>query len=169
MSLIQPRDTDQDCTAKMRDRDEGLDAIIVALKLPNGVTIRPWEDADFLAIQRLSEAEGWPTPLQRPDEALQAWRHSWPALVAIAEQRVIGFCRALSDGAVTTYVAEVLVAPAWRGQGIASALLEASQRLCPGSRLDLLALPTSQTFYEHAGFHPFAGFRLSWPEREEHC
>ncbi|HEX6777218.1 MAG TPA: GNAT family N-acetyltransferase [Ktedonobacterales bacterium] len=154
--------------AEMIEKYERLQAIIRALKLPNGVTIRPWEEADFLAIQRLSEAEGWPTPLERPEEALQAWRHSWPALVAVADQSVIGFCRALSDGAVTTYVAEVLVAPAWRGQGIASALLEASQRLYPGSRLDLLALPTSRSFYEGAGFRPFAGFRLSWPEREEH-
>ncbi|HEY7359079.1 MAG TPA: GNAT family N-acetyltransferase [Ktedonobacterales bacterium] len=134
--------------------------------LPPGVTIRSWEEADFSAVQRLSAAEGWPTPLERPEAALDAWQRSWPALVAVAEQDVIGFCRALSDGSVTTYIAEVLVAQGWRGQGIGSALLEVCQRLAPGSRLDLLALETSRSFYERVGFRPFYGFRLSWQERE---
>lgn len=137
-----------------------------ASKLPPGVTIRPWEEADFPAVQRLSAVEGWPTPLERPEAALAAWRRSWPALVAMAEQEVIGFCRALSDGLVTTYIAEVLVAEGWRGQGIGSALLEVCQRLAPGSRLDLLALETSRSFYERVGFRAFYGFRLSWQERE---
>lgn len=143
-----------------------LQTITTMLKLPPGVSIRPWVEADFPAVQRLSEAEGWPTPLERPAEALAAWRRSWPALVAVAEQEVIGFCRALSDGSVTTYIAELLVAPGWQGQGVGSALLEASQRLCPGSRLDLLATETSRHFYARVGFRSFYGFRLSWQERE---
>jgi GNAT superfamily N-acetyltransferase len=152
--------------SEMIEKHERLQAITRELKLPKDITIRPWKETDFSAIQCLSEAEGWTTPLERPDAALHAWQHSWPALVAVTDQAVIGCCRALSDGTVTTYIAEVLVAPNWRGQGIASALLEASQRLCPGSRLDLLATAASQSFYEHAGFRPFAGFRLSWLERE---
>ncbi|HLV97278.1 MAG TPA: GNAT family N-acetyltransferase [Ktedonobacterales bacterium] len=136
------------------------------LNLPAGVTIRAWQEDDFPAVQRLSSAEGWPTPSERPAEALAAWRRSWPALVVVADQEVIGFCRALSDGAVTTYIAELLVAPSWQGQGIGSALLEANQQLAPGSRLDLLALETSQSFYAQIGFRPFYGFRLSWGERE---
>jgi GNAT superfamily N-acetyltransferase len=143
-----------------------IQTITRLLTLPPGVGIRPWVEGDFPAVQRLSEAEGWPTPLERPAEALAAWRRSWPTLVAVAEQEVIGFCRALSDGSVTTYIAELLVAPGWQGQGIGSALLEASQRLCPGSRLDLLAMETSRRFYERVGFRPFYGFRLSWQERE---
>jgi GNAT superfamily N-acetyltransferase len=142
-----------------------LQAMLQMFKLPQGVTIRRWEEGDFPAVQGLSAAEGWPTPLERPDAALDAWRRSWPALVAVAGQEVIGFCRALSDGAVTTYIAEVLVASGWRGQGIGAALLEVSQRLAPGSRLDLLALETSRTFYERVGFRAFYGFRLSWQER----
>ena len=78
--------------------------------LPPGIAVRPWTEADFPAIQRLSRAEGWPTPVERPDAALAAWRRSWPALVAAHGGEVVGFLRALSDGEVTTYVAEVLVA-----------------------------------------------------------
>src|SRR5215469_16642069 len=128
------------------NKDDELQVVTSRLELPDGASIRFWEEGDFPAIQSLSAAEGWPTPLDRPFEALAAWRRSWPALVAVAEQEVIGFCRALSDGSVTTYIAELLVAPGWQGRGIGRALLDVSQRLAPGSRLDLLALETSHTF-----------------------
>ena len=54
----------------------------------------------------------------------------------------------------------------WRGHGIATALLDATQRLCPGTRLDLHATPASGTYYERVGFHQFAGYRRSWPNRD---
>jgi GNAT superfamily N-acetyltransferase len=121
------------------DKAPDLEAIVKAIALPAGVAIRAWDEADFPTVQQLSTAENWTTPIARPDDALEAWRRSWPALVAVHEETVIGFSRSLSDGLVTTYVAEVLVASAWRRQGIAATLLEATQRLCPGSRLDLLS------------------------------
>jgi GNAT superfamily N-acetyltransferase len=142
-----------------------LEAIVTAIVLPAGVTIRAWDAADFPTIQQLSMAENWTTPIARPDDALEAWRRSWRTLVAVHEETVIGFSRSLSDGLVTTYVAEVLVAPAWRRQGIAAALLEVTQRLCPGTRLDLLSTAEAGVFYQQAGFRPYAGFRLSWAER----
>src|ERR1051326_6783768 len=133
------------------NRDDDLQAVTSTLELPYGVSIRFWEESDFPAVQRLSAAEGWPTTLERADAALAAWRRSWPALVVVAAQEVVGFCRALSDGSVTTYIADLLVAPAWQGQGIGSALLEVSQRLAPGSRVELLALETSRAVYERVG------------------
>jgi GNAT superfamily N-acetyltransferase len=142
----------------------GVEAIISAHPSPVGISIRAWEEADFPAIQALSEAAGWTTTRERPAEAVVAWQHSWPALVAVADGALIGFSRALSDGGVTTYVAEVLVAPDWRGRGIARALLDITQRLCPGSRLDLLAARESRGFHAHLGFRSFAGVRRSWQE-----
>ncbi len=150
----------------MGERKEQRDvtAVVATLTLPPHVTVRAWDNADFAAVQRLSTAEGWSTPAARPHEALVAWRHSWPALVAVYEETVIGFSRAVSDGVMTTYIAEVLVAPDWRSQGIASALLHTTHRLCPGSRLDLLATRASAPFYERLGFRSFVGFRRSWQE-----
>ena len=150
----------------IRHSGVGSEALAATLTLPVGVSIRAWDETDFPAIQTLAQAEGWSTPRERPGEALTAWQRSWPALVAVVDGALIGFCRALSDGDVTTYVAELLVAPGWRRQGIATALLDITQRLCPGSRLDLLATSESRGFYEHMGFRVFAGFRRSWQERE---
>jgi GNAT superfamily N-acetyltransferase len=144
------------------EHDRQVVAALSRVPLPAGLTIRTWLPADFPAIQRLSAVEGWPTPTQRPDEALVAWLASWPALVAATQDQVIAFLRALSDGAVTTYVDELLVAPQWRGQGVGSALLEVCHELAPGTRLDLLAGGQAERFYVGRGFRRFMGFRKSW-------
>lgn len=142
--------------------DHRAEAVSSEVILPPGVTVRAWTESDFPAIQRLASAEGWPTPQDRATEAMAAWRKSWPALVATHGEDVVGFLRALTDGAVTTYVCEVLVVPAWRGRGIGRALIEACHHLCPSTRLDLLSGGTADGFYEANGFRRFQGFRKSY-------
>jgi len=139
-----------------------VESVLSEVALPPGVTVRGWTESDFAAIQRLSSAEGWPTPQDQATEAMAAWRKSWPALVATHGEDVVGFLRALTDGAVTTYVCEVLVVPAWRGRGIGRALIEACHHLCPSTRLDLLSGGTADGFYEANGFRCFQGFRKSY-------
>lgn len=127
--------------------------------VPEGISLRRWAEEDFPAIQSLSTAQGWSTPTTRAAESLVSWRASWPAIVAEADEEVVGFLRALSDGAVSTYVAGLLVTPAWRRRGLARALLDACQALVPTTRLDVLAEPEAIEFYTHTGFRPYAGFR----------
>jgi GNAT superfamily N-acetyltransferase len=126
---------------------------------PVGISFRLWTEADFPAIQSLSAVQGWSTPIKRAAESLVAWRASWPAIIAEADGEVVGFLRALSDGAVSTYVAGLLVAPTWRGRGLGRALLDACQALAPTTRLDVLAEPEAIEFYTQTGFRPDAGFR----------
>ena len=130
--------------------------------LPAGIAIRTWAEADFPEIQRLSSAEGWPTPTARPVEALVSWRNAWPTLVAIGDDGLVGFVRALTDGEVTMYIAELLVTPAWRGRGVGRALLDACHLLFPHTRLDLLSTQSADQFYEASGFRRFQGFRKSY-------
>jgi len=100
----------------MEISDRQLSAALARIALPPDVAIRPWMEADFPAIQA-SDAEGWPTPRTRPDEARAAWRQSRPALVATTGTDVIAFVRALTDGEVTMFIPELLVAPAGQGVG----------------------------------------------------
>jgi 8-oxo-dGTP pyrophosphatase MutT (NUDIX family)/GNAT superfamily N-acetyltransferase len=130
-----------------------------ACPAPAGVTLRPWAEGDCAAIRELSAAEGWQTPTTRPEADLASWRAAWPAIIAEADGEVVGFLRALSDGAVTTYVAGLLVAPSWRGRGLGCALLDACQALAPTTRLDLLAEPAAARFYAQADFRALPGFR----------
>jgi GNAT superfamily N-acetyltransferase len=141
---------------------ERLDMALSRISLPDGVSIRPWQQKDFSAVQQISAAEGWVVPRERPGDMLSAWHHSWPALVALDHQgMIIGFLRALSDGKVTTYVAEILVIHKWRGQGIGSALLNVCHHMYPNTRLDILVPGFSDGFYERQGFTPENGFRRS--------
>ena len=143
------------------DKAARIGLIIKDLNLPAGITVREWFQADFPAIQALSSAEGWLSVQTRPAEALRAWENSWPALVVTSEERVIGFLRAISDGEITTYIAEILVAPAWRGKGLGKLLLEVCHRLVPTTRFDLLSLEKAANFYQGNGFREFRGFRKS--------
>lgn len=146
----------------MNSRQRLVKSALSGVMPPADVTIRAWTDADFASIQRLSNVEGWPTSENRSDDALVAWRQSWPALVATDGETVIGFLRALTDGRVTTYIAELLVEPQWRRMGIGRALVETCHNLCPSTRLDLLTTGSGNRFYEAAGFRRFGGYRKSY-------
>jgi GNAT superfamily N-acetyltransferase len=143
-------------------RQGQVEAALAQLVLPAGITIRAWAEADFPSIQRLSSAEGWPTPTTRPPEALISWHNAWPALVILHDDDLVGFVRALTDGQVTMYIAELLVAPEWRGRGLGRALLDACHLLFPRTRLDLLSTAAANQFYEANGFRRFQGFRKSY-------
>ncbi|MGI8854997.1 MAG: GNAT family N-acetyltransferase [Thermomicrobiales bacterium] len=144
------------------DRPSSVAAALAGIRLPPGVAIRPWAETDFPAIQDLSDAEGWPTPRTRPDAALDAWRRSWPALVATTETGVIAFVRALTDGEVTLFIPELLVAPAWQGKGLGRCLLDVCHGLYPHVRIELFATESSASFYTAHGFRPFCGYRKSY-------
>ncbi len=146
-----------------KNREDQVNEALSKITLPTGVFIRAWREEDFKSIQALSSAEGWHTPEERPNEALLAWHHAWPAVVAMGEKNeVIGFIRALTDGEITTYVAEFLVAPQYRRQGIGRALLEICHYLVPRTRFDLLSTDAADQYYEGNGFERFQGFRKRW-------
>ncbi len=145
------------------ERQQTIVAILTQLQLPVGVTIRAWAEEDFAAIQELSTALGWPSPQSRPEESLAAWKNSWPTLVAADAERVVGFVRAFTDGNITTYVPELLVAADMQRRGIGRALLDACHLLYPRTRIDLLSEETSQTFYIAHSFRMIGpGLRKSY-------
>ena len=143
-------------------REQSVQNAISHLELPDQVTIRAWRVSDYPDVRDLALAEGWTTLTDRPEEGLHAWQRSWQALVAIRENVVIGFLRALTDESVTLYVADLLVVPAWRGRGIGGSLLEMCHLLYPNVRFDLLSTQVADEFYQKQGFRPFRGFRRSY-------
>ncbi|HEY4383078.1 MAG TPA: GNAT family N-acetyltransferase [Ktedonobacteraceae bacterium] len=134
------------------ERQQHLTAALAQVQLPSGITIHAWHDTDFPAIQRISDAEGWTSPTQRPTDSLLAWQHSWPALVAVEDDMVVGFVRGLTDGSITLYIADLAVDRQWRNRGIGRALLDTCHALYPTARLDLLAADDARAFYRTCGF-----------------
>ena len=149
-------------TSKNDKHQAQVEKAVTGVTLPPSFRIRAWTEGDFLKIQQLSTEEGWPTPEKRPNDTLTAWRNSWPTLVLEYKQEVIGFLRALTDELVTTYIAEILIASEWRGQGFGQALIEVCHQLHSPARLDLLSTESADDFYEARGFRQFRGFRKSF-------
>jgi GNAT superfamily N-acetyltransferase len=143
-------------------REQQLQMALAQVTLPPQVTIRAWIDSDFPVVRDLALTEGWTTLCDRPADGLRAWQRAWPALVVMHGAQLIGFVRAVTNEAVTLYVADLLVAPEWRGQRIGTALLELCHLLYPTVRLDLLAIEQAGAFYQAQGFRPFRGFRKSF-------
>jgi ribosomal protein S18 acetylase RimI-like enzyme len=150
-------------SAVYEERKRQLAGALAQVTLPEGIAIRPWTEADVSGIQRISSAEGWPSPTERPDDTLFAWQHSWPALVAIDGETVVGFVRGLTDGAISIYIAEMAVDAQQRGRGIGRALLDTCHFLYPTTRLDLLSVDDAQAFYKACGFRAvYQGMRKSY-------
>jgi GNAT superfamily N-acetyltransferase len=145
-----------------REQQSRIQSALSQIAVRPGITIRAWTETDFAGIQKLSKLEGWSTPYERPTDALHAWCHSWPTFVATENADMIGFFRALTDGYVTTYIAEILVVKSWQRRGLGQAFLELCHYLYPSTRFDLLSTEGARIFYQACGFRPFQGFRKSY-------
>ncbi len=134
------------------ERQQQLTNALAQVMVLSGIEIRAWAETDFPAIQRLSTAEGWTSPTQRAADSLLAWQHSWPALVAVEGEMVVGLVRGLTDGAITMFIAEMAVDVRLRGRGIGRLLLDVCHNLYPTTRLDLLSTDDARAFYKACGF-----------------
>lgn len=136
--------------------------LISEVKLPKGILIRQFVEKDFSSVQRLYEKEGWMTFIKRKEDSLKAWKSSSISLVATDGEIIVGLVRALTDGEITTYIAEIIIDMDYRGKGIGAALLDACHNLYPHTRLDLLSTEGADEFYENNKFRKTTGFRKSY-------
>ncbi|MEG2656831.1 MAG: GNAT family N-acetyltransferase [Clostridium sp.] len=134
--------------------------IILQSELPNGISIRQFLETDFPSIQLLYEREGWMTFIKREKAALNAWKNSSIALVVVVENMIIGLLRGLTDGEVTTYIAEIIIDSNYRGNGLGKALIDVCHNLYPNTRLDLLSTEGADEFYKKEYFKTHIG--LKW-------
>jgi GNAT superfamily N-acetyltransferase len=135
-----------------KDHEHHLATALTQVTLPPGITIRVWAAADFPTIQHIGSNAGWTSLTQRPTEALLAWKNSWPALVAVANENIVGFVQGLTDEAITTYITALAVDEQWRHRGVGRALLAVCHTFYPTTGLYLLAVDDARAFYEACGF-----------------
>ncbi len=134
-----------------------IEAVLSRVNLPSGITIRSWSMTDCQAIAQLAQAAGW-KDLDLP-KMVEAWRRSWPALIATNGERVVGFLRAITDGTTTTYITDFIIDPGWREKGIGTALLETCHQLFPSAQLEALSARLDDLRTEIGNLHPLEGFR----------
>lgn len=109
------------------------------------------EPLDPSAVLALFAAEGW-WP-ERTPSTVQDVLDRGPAVAARVGRRVVGFARAVSDGAFRAYVEDVVVDREFRGRGLARELLEALlEQLPDGATTTLFCDPELVELYRGAGF-----------------
>lgn len=128
------------------------------------MTIVPYSEEHIEAIQELNKTENWTQLVERNEETRNAWKNSNVAYVLVKDNSVVGYVRGLSDGHVTLYICEMLIAKPYRGLGLGSKLLKFVHAKYPRTRMEMLASSTSHTFYESQKFRPFYGFRKTYEE-----
>jgi len=88
-----------------------------------------------------------------PDALRRSFEQSQHVAIARDGDCVVGMARLLSDGVCNAYLLDVWTAPAYRRQGIASAMTRLLVAQVPGQHIGLQT-DDAQALYESLGFKP---------------
>lgn len=81
--------------------------------------------------------------------------------------RIVGVSRALTDGAYSTYLADLAVDATWQGRGIGRELIRRTHEAAGvNTMLILLAAPKARSYYPHIGMQPHDSCWISLPKAE---
>lgn len=123
---------------------------------------RPVEHEDYDQIRQLLVDTGWQHRVQDPDRFDRMIRGANRTVVALEDGRVIGFARALFDGASNGYISTVAVAADRQGLGVGRELVKQLMDVDqPGNITWVLRAGRGST-----GFWEKMGFRKSEPAME---
>jgi len=85
---------------------------------------RLFQHADAADVYRLLVANGWQHRIPSVDYLQELVAASQRVIVAVDENRIVGFARAITDGLSNGYLSMVVVEESCRGQGIGTQLVE---------------------------------------------
>ena len=88
--------------------------------------IRAIRPAEIESARLLLQASNWGKRVEDPMIFAELVNRSQIAIVAVNEDKVIGFLRAITDGIFNGYISMMVVAEEHRGKGIGTALVEAA-------------------------------------------
>jgi ribosomal protein S18 acetylase RimI-like enzyme len=126
------------------------------------LSVIPFDPRHLGGILALCAAEQWPSLATDPERAHRILTAPTAStLVAVDDREVIGFALAIVDaGPLDAYLSMLAVASTRRREGIARLLIAAVFRQTGAERIDLLAEPGSEAFYDSYPHRRFAGYRL---------
>ncbi|MEI4770410.1 GNAT family N-acetyltransferase [Psychrobacillus sp. FJAT-51614] len=128
------------------------------------INIREYVEDDFESIHQLNIQEKWNNLVIKKEDTKNAWSQSNVALVACANDHVIGYIRGITDGFISLFVCELLIEKNYRGLRIGTDLLKYVHNLFPKTRIELLTSSSSRTYYEDQDFRSFYGYRKTFEE-----
>src|SRR5262252_6742371 len=118
------------------------------------ITFRPIEPQDHVQVRQLLIDTGWEQRVRGPDRFERIVRGANRTVVALEHSRVVGFGRALFDGASNGYISTVAVAADRRGRGIGRMLVHKLMEVDDPEKITwvLRAGRGSIPFWEKMGF-----------------
>jgi N-acetylglutamate synthase-like GNAT family acetyltransferase len=118
------------------------------------VVYRPVQSDDYEAVQQLLADTGWGARVKDIKRFRAILERADRTVVALENGRVVGFARALCDGASNGYISMLAVAVDKRGQGIGRSLVEQLMQGDGGEAITwvLRAGRDSGAFWERLGF-----------------
>lgn len=87
-----------------------------------------------------------------PEVHQKAFENSYVTVFAYLDTAMVGFGRAISDGAYQAAVYDMAIAPEHQGKGLGSLILENILAKLPGCNVILYASPGKETFYQKHQF-----------------
>lgn len=118
------------------------------------ITFRPIEPHDHLQVRQLLIDTGWEKRVSGEGRFEQMIRGANRTMVALENSRVVGFGRALFDGASNGYISTVAVAADRQGRGIGRTLVQKLMEVDHPEKITwvLRAGRGSVPFWEKMGF-----------------
>ena len=109
-----------------------------------------------MCIRDRFETTGWePDGRLTAEAARDALAHTWYAVSAYDDDRLVGTGRVIGDGCIHALLADVIVDPRYQGQGIGSTIVEGLVSECRRAGIfytQLFAAQGVRPFYENFGF-----------------
>jgi len=123
------------------------------------VTYRSIAPGDYDAIRQLLIEVGWVRRVANQSRFERMLKGATTAVIAVDGDRVVGFGRALTDGASNGYISTLAVAPDYQRQGIGRQIVARIMDLpVPPGHITwvLRSAPGSEAFWRKMGFAPSA-------------
>ena len=115
--------------------------------------VRPIQPSEHEAARALLQLNNWGARVADPQVFSELLARSQVALVAVENDKVIGFLRALTDNLFNGYISMVVVEEGHRGRGVGTALVRSAMGDRPEMTWVLRAGRTGvSAFYEKLGF-----------------
>lgn len=125
------------------------------------ISVDQFNPSHIDGVIALTTAEGWPTLAADRERALRVLQAQGAVtVVALDGGEIVGFARALCDGEWVSCLTDMVVASAHRRRGIGRELIAEVFRRSGTERMDLLAEPGSEAFYESQPHRRWTGYRL---------
>ncbi len=116
------------------------------------IEYRETQDVDLFQLARLFDSAGWTHRLGDFSRLAQLVRGSMYVISAWDRERLVGFARAISDGAFNAYISTTAVLPDYQNRGIGREMVRRLLADRDGILFVLHADPVVHPFWEKVGF-----------------